>query len=200
MYAAPRRGRPNSPAYLCSGIAVCGMPDCGRPLHGRPRKNMKPYDDGSVRRQYWCGPYWRGGCARIAVDQRDLDEAAAALAIGILSDPRNTAAIETAAREIASEAARLDLEIVEAEDVAEALADRLGRGEITLTRYDKATKPLDACIQQLKAERAALSPPGSVPRRSCRWRQAANSGSGGGGMPIRRRGGRCSRRRCAADV
>lgn len=75
-----------------------------------------------------------------------MDEAVSALVIEILSDPRNTAAIETSAREIASETARLDLEIAEAEAVAEALADRLGRGEIPLTRYDVAVRPLDARI------------------------------------------------------
>jgi DNA invertase Pin-like site-specific DNA recombinase len=162
-FTARRRGRPISPAYLCSGIAICGIPGCGKPLTGRPRNNMKPYEDGSVRRQYWCGPSSRGGCVRISVDQRGLDEAAAALAIEILSDPRNTAAIDAAARELASQTARLDLEIAEAEDVAEALADRLGRGEITLARYDRATNPLDARIQKLKAERAALSSPSSAP-------------------------------------
>jgi hypothetical protein len=154
-----RHGRPNSPAYLCSGIAVCGMPDCGNPLHGRPRKNMKPYGDGSVRRQYWCGPSARGGCMRIAVDQRDLDEAAAALAIEILADPRHAAEIEAVAREVESEASRLDLAIAEAEGVAEALADRLGRGDITLTRYDIAVRPLDERIAKLKAERSALGGP-----------------------------------------
>jgi len=92
-----------------------------------------------------------------------LDKAASVLVVEILSDPRNTAAIETAAAAIASEAARLDLEIAEAEDVAEVLADRLGRGEIPLTRYDVAVRPLDARIEKLKAERAALSAPGSAP-------------------------------------
>jgi hypothetical protein len=75
-----------------------------------------------------------------------------------LSHPR-AGEIETAALEIASEATRLDLEIVGAEEVAEALADRLGRGEITLTRYDVAIKPVDDRIARLRAERAALPEP-----------------------------------------
>jgi hypothetical protein len=91
-----------------------------------------------------------------------MDAAVSALVIEILSDPRNTTAIESAARQIASETARLDLAIAEAEDVAEALADRLGRGEITLTRYDVAVKPLDARIAKLRAERDALPDPGSA--------------------------------------
>jgi site-specific DNA recombinase len=158
MYTARRPGRPSSWHYLCAGIATCGVEGCGRTLHGRPRNNMKPYPDGAVNRQYWC-PKTHGGCGRIAVDQRRLDEAAAALAIEILADPRHADAIEATAREIESQAARLDLAIGEAENVANALADRLGRGDITLTRYDIAIRPLDERIAKLKAERAALGAP-----------------------------------------
>ncbi len=159
IYAARRRERPISPVYLCSGIAVCELPDCGKPLHGRPMKHMKPYDDGSVRRQYWCGPYSSGGCGRVMIDQRGLDEVAEALVIEILADPRHADAIEVVARAVESEAAQLDLAIAEAESVAEALADRLGRGDMTLSRYDIAIRPLDERIAKLKAERAALGGP-----------------------------------------
>ena len=132
------------------------------PCTVEPRKELKPYADGSVRRHYWCVKSI-GGCRKTSIDQRALDKAISVLAIEILSDPRNTAAIETAAAEIASEAARLDLEIAEAEAVAEAIADRLGRGELPLTRYDVAVRPLDIRIAKLKAERAALPTPGSAP-------------------------------------
>jgi DNA invertase Pin-like site-specific DNA recombinase len=162
MFASRRRGRPNNPIYLCSGYSVCGRPECDEhPLHVRPRYDMKPYEDGEVIRSYICNP-GVGGCGKVEVDQRTMDAAVSALVIEILSDPRNTTAIESAARQIASETARLDLAIAEAEDVAEALADRLGRGEITLTRYDVAVKPLDARIAKLRAERDALPDPGSA--------------------------------------
>ncbi len=160
IFAARRRGRPAR--YLCAAVAVCGAPGCGFPLYGRARKELKPYADGSVRRHYWCVKSV-GGCGKTSIDQRALDKAASVLVVEILSDPRNTAAIETAAAAIASEAARLDLEIAEAEAVAEALADRLGRGEIALTRYDVAVRPLDMRIAKLKDERAALPTPGSAP-------------------------------------
>jgi len=160
IFAARRRGRPTR--YLCAALAICGAPGCGFPLYGRAQKAMKPYPDGSVRRHYWCVRSV-GGCGKTSIDQRALDKAVSTLVIEILSDSRNTAAIETAAREIASEAARLDLAIAEAEDVAEALADRLGRGELTLNRYDVAVKPLDQRITKLKAEREALSSPGYKP-------------------------------------
>ena len=116
------------------------------------------------KRQDRCGPSSSGkGGAKISVDQRGLDEAAAAIAVEILADPRHAEAIESVTREIESEAARLDLAIAEAERVAEALADRLGRGELTLSRYDIAIRPLDERIAKLKAERAALG--GLSPQR-----------------------------------
>ena len=191
-FAARRRSQPNSGAYLCTGVAVCGRSDCGSPLHGRARKDMKPYDDGSVHREYWCGPY--PGCGRIMVDQRGLDEAAAALAIEILADPRHADAVETTAREMKTEADRLDLAIAEAENVAEALADRLGRGDMTRSRYDIAIRPLDERVAKLKAERAALGdlslqrpPAESREHWQRRWKEA-DAGEGA----------RCSKWRCGA--
>ena len=158
MYAARRRSEPRSDTYLCTGIAFCGRPGCGKPLTGHPVPALKPYEDGSVRRDYRCGPSANGrGCGKISVDQRGLDEAAGAIAVAILSDSRHAEAIESATRELESEAARLDLAaIAEAERVAEALAERLGRGELTLGRYDIANRPLDERIAKLKAEREAL--------------------------------------------
>jgi site-specific DNA recombinase len=163
IFASRRRGRPNSPRYLCSGFAVCGRPECKRhPLHGRPRPDLNPYEDGEVTRSYLCNKGAKG-CGKTEIDQRALDKAVTALVIEILSDPDNTAAIETSVRQIANEAARLDLEIAEAEDVATALSDRLGRGEITLSRYDVAIKPLDARIAALRAERDSLPNPDTDP-------------------------------------
>jgi site-specific DNA recombinase len=162
IYAARRRGRPSSPHYLCSSFAVCGQPGCGHILHGRTRNGLKPYPDGSVSRSYWCNPT-AGGCGKTEVDQRALDTAARALVVEILSDTRNTDEIEHAAYEAASEAVQFDIKIAEAEAVAEALTDRLGRGEITLAHYDLVIKPVDERIASLRAERAALPDPGPVP-------------------------------------
>jgi hypothetical protein len=82
------------------------------------------------------------------------------------------------AREIETEAARLDLAIAEAESVAEALSDRLGRGEITLSRYDIAVRPLDERLAKLRAEREALGDTTSQrPQRASRehWQRRWNS-------------------------
>jgi site-specific DNA recombinase len=153
-FAARRRGRPHSPAYLCTGFAYCGR--CGTRLGGRTCPTFRPYPDGSVRRQYWCATRPYNGCAKLYADQRALDEAAGVLTVEILADDRYADAIEATAREIESEATRLDLAIADAESVAEALADRLGRGVITLSRHDIAVRPLDERLAKLKAERAAL--------------------------------------------
>jgi DNA invertase Pin-like site-specific DNA recombinase len=155
MYVARWRSEPRSETSLCAGIALCGRRGCGKPLSVTPVKALKPYPDGSVHRDYRCVKA-RGGCGNLSVDQRGLDEVARALAMAILSDPRHAGAIESASRELANAAARLDLAVAEAEAVAEALADRLGRGELTLSRYEVATRPLDERIAKLKAERAAL--------------------------------------------
>jgi site-specific DNA recombinase len=177
QFAAKRPGRPPSPAYLCSGVALCAL--CMHRLAGRPRANMLPYPDGSVRRQYQCSPSGKGGCGKIAIDQRGLDEAAAALVDAIMSDPRHASQIEAAAARAAERAAELDMEIAGAEETALKLADRLGRGEITLDRYDAATAPLDKRLAALRAARAALSDPAmpAVPKQgngdwARRWKAA----------------------------
>jgi DNA invertase Pin-like site-specific DNA recombinase len=175
-FAARRRGRPYSAVYLCTGVAFCGR--CGTRLGGRTCPTFRPYADGSVRRQYWCATRPYNGCARLYIDQRALDEAAGVLAVEILSDDRHADAIEATAREIESEAARLDLAIADAESVAEALSDRLGRGELTLSRYDIAVRPLDERLAKLRAERAALGDTTvQRPQRASRehWQRRWNS-------------------------
>jgi chromosome segregation ATPase len=140
---------------------------------------LRPYPDGSVHREYWCSPAaHNGGCGKLFVDQRALDKAAEALTIEILSDDRHADAIEATSRELESEAARLDLAIAEAESVAEALSDRLGRGEVTLSRYDIAVRPLDERLAKLRAEREALGDTTSQrPQRASRehWQRRWDS-------------------------
>jgi hypothetical protein len=164
VYAARRRGRPTTEAYLCSGTAVCGV--CGHRLSGRARKNMQPYDDGSVRRQYWCQPRDHdGGCGKISVDQREVDRYVGALVVAILADPRHAAAVESAASATAEARRDLEAEISDAENVARQLADRLGRGEITLDRFDVATAPLDRRITKLRErlDEVIAAPEAAVP-------------------------------------
>jgi DNA invertase Pin-like site-specific DNA recombinase len=158
LFASRRRGRPSSDTYLCSGIAECFH--CRHTLNGRPRANMKPYPDGGVRREYWCQPRAdRGGCGRIAIDQREMDRHVRALTLAILADPRHAGAIEAAARQAADRRATLDTEIAELDQTATELAARLGRGEMNLKRYDAAAAPLDRRLRELRLERDDLGAP-----------------------------------------
>jgi len=170
-YAARRPGRPYTRTYLCSGAVVCAA--CRRPLTTRPVPRRRPYPDGEVARQYWCKKY-TGGCGTIHVDQRDLDAAARELAIAILADPRHAAQVEAAAARHAEEATALDSLIADAEQTALAMADRLGRGEITLDRYDAVIGPLDTRLAGLRAKREALNgAPGPLPAAQSRAGWAA---------------------------
>lgn len=177
LYTSRRAGHPISDTYLCSGLAACGL--CGHGLSGRSRINMRPYDDGGVRRQYWCQPRSHdGGCGRIAVDQRDLDATVRDLALAILADPRHAAAVESAARSAAARRSKLEQEIADLEHTAEQLAARLGRGEISLRRHDAAAKPLDrrlselyATLGELEAEPTVTATPAQVAATAGAWAQ-----------------------------
>jgi site-specific DNA recombinase len=166
-----RPGRPPSPAYLCSGSVFCGR--CGKPLAGRPRINMKHYPDGEVRREYWCCPTsGRGGCGRIAIDQRALDAHAAELAIAVLSDAELANAAETVAAEAEAAGAELDVQMAKAEELRVNLADRLGRGELELDVFGAAVGPLDRRLAKLRDQRKALgTAPARIPADSeAAWR------------------------------
>ncbi|WP_163507677.1 recombinase family protein [Fodinicola acaciae] len=155
LFASRRRGRPNSSVYLCSGLVFCGL--CSHVLTGRPRANMKPYPDGGVRRGYWCQPRsYDGGCGRISVDQRELDKHVGVLVVKILADPRHAAAIEAANKPVREERQRLQTAIAECEELADELAGRLGRREITMSRYDIAMKPIDRDLAKYHAQLTAL--------------------------------------------
>jgi site-specific DNA recombinase len=161
VYAARRPGRPASGAYLCSGVAVCGL--CGKPLGGRPRPQLTPYpDDGDVRREYWCTRAGYGGCGHISVDQRALDDYAKLSAIAILCDSQQAAQIAAAVDEAEAGAAELDSEIARDEVLRRQLAERLGRRELELDEWESAKAPLDKRITELRGKRAAL---GTAPSR-----------------------------------
>lgn len=158
VFTSRRPGRPPSEKYLCSGIALCGK--CGNTLTGRPRNGLGP--DGEPKREYLCVKrVGRGGCWGIVVDGGGLDVWARDFVIVRFSDPRNAPFVSAAlakARAAADKSAHLAEEIRKAEELAQALSDRLGRGEINLTRYDAAVGPLDKRIAELRAEAQSLEP------------------------------------------
>jgi len=166
LYAARKPGRPGVGRYLLTGFLVCGQPGCGASLKGRPATAR-----GVTRKQYWCRE-----CRHTFVDCRPIEEWATDWAIRELSNPAHAAAVEAAEAETARDRARLEGEIAQAEELATAVAERLGAGQITLARYDAVVGPLDDRLGQLRAELAALStdaeplPAGrTIPVRDQRW-------------------------------
>lgn len=142
LYAAGRPGRPPSGRYVMTGIAVCGK--CGTGLAGRP-------DARQARREYWCKK-----CHGVSVDVRRLDEWAGDWAVGVLSDAATADDVAREERERADRRAELAREIASCEETAMLMADRLGRGEMPVERYDAFVRPLDARIAKLRAEIDAL--------------------------------------------
>ncbi len=154
-FAAQGRGRPAAAEYLCSGLVYCG--GCGRQLTGRPQYDRTPYPDGSVRRRYWCQKRLTGGgCNKVSVDLLQLDNAVGALVVARLSDPRHAEAMNAAAVAAATKRQPIAEALATAEDVATQMADRLGRGDISLERYDAVVIPLDRRIAEMRAKLEAL--------------------------------------------
>ena len=164
LYVARRPGKQPSGRYTLTGLAVCGLCDAG--LSGRPVS-------GTDRRHYWCKV-----CRRISVDVARLDVWAADWAIRELSDPASAEALARVEREMATARGKLEGEIAAIEADALAIADRFGRGEMTLARYDAITGPLDKRLAVLRAgldeltanaDVAAYSPRLFTPREAERF-------------------------------
>jgi hypothetical protein len=156
-FAARRPGRPLSPAYLCSGVAVCGL--CGVALAGRPRASKGAYPDGGVRREYWCSPSGMGGCSRISIDQRNLDEWAGDFCVRTLSDPAHADALARAELEMERSRAALLAESEEITATITELDGRLARRDPgwTLARHDGICKPLEARLAEIESELSGLA-------------------------------------------
>jgi site-specific DNA recombinase len=100
------------------------------------------------------------------VDGGGLDGWAEDFVISRFSDPGNALRVTgelARARVVADRSAEIAGEVEKAETLAQTLADRLGRGEITLKRYDAAVGPLDRHIAELQAEAKTLKPTASGP-------------------------------------
>lgn len=146
-------------------------------MTGRPHSGT--YSDGTPRRQYHCNK-GGGGCGKVAADMRAVDGELRAFVALRLSAPRHAAAVAAARAQVADRLAAVNAEIADCEAIAEALADRLGRREITLVAFDKANEPLAADLARLRAERDTL----------CWWgtyRPGAGAGRSHRARPVGRR-------------
>jgi DNA invertase Pin-like site-specific DNA recombinase len=152
LMSGRRRGRPPGERYTASGVLRCGR--CGHRLTGRPHTGT--YPDGVPRRQYHCTKR-SGGCGGVAADVRAVDGELRSFVVRRLSDPRHAAAVAAARARVADRLSAVIVEIAECEAIEEALADRLGRREITVAAFDKANQPLSVDLTRLRSERDALS-------------------------------------------
>jgi DNA invertase Pin-like site-specific DNA recombinase len=174
-YAARKPGRPISGRYTCSGIARCGH--CGHSLTGRPRSNMSPYPDGEVRREYWCSTS-TGGCRRIAIDQRALDDWAGEFVIRTLSDQEQIDAFERASRERAVRREQLQASLasigqIKIDFLAEAGRKRWSMAEISAycDSLDQQQEAIREELLDLAAQEPGPLPPGArtLPARDLAW-------------------------------
>lgn len=161
LLASRRRGRPNSPRDVASGIARCAVPTeegetCGRPLYGRPISGV--YADGQPRRNYVCAKS-TGGCGRLLVDAAMVEIEARAFAVARLSDPRHGQQIAAAFNAAQHARADLDQQIAEAEGTVERLRDELRRKALSLRGYEASVIAVQEHLDGLVAERDALALP-----------------------------------------
>lgn len=93
----------------------------------------------------------------MAADVRAVDRELRSFVMRRLSDPRHAAAVAAARARVADRLSVVTREIAECEAIGEALADRLGRREITLAAFDKANQSIATDLARLRAERDGLT-------------------------------------------
>lgn len=171
--ASRKRGRPAT-VYLLSGIIRCGK--CGQRLYGRPRTSGKPYEDGEVRRQYWCAVHpgkQDSGCGKLCIDQRFADAAIKATVLRRLGDPRHADRLAKVAIRVESKRTRLMAELSRLDNDAEAIASKVvDRG---FAWVDAAMGPLDARRAVIRADLDALETPDATASRDAvaEWEAAS---------------------------
>jgi hypothetical protein len=150
--AARRRGRMPKESYIATGVLRCGV--CGHKLSGR--KTTVP--SGSRQKRYYsyyC-PKIRHGCGQISISMHGTDKEIETLVVSRLSDPEHAAQVSAYTTRRAQQLAAVKEAIAEAEELSEALSERLGRLEITLAAFDRANKPLAERLATLREERTSL--------------------------------------------
>jgi hypothetical protein len=150
--AARRRGRMPKESYIATGVLRCGV--CGHKLSGR--KTTVPSGRSQKRYySYYC-PKIRHGCGQISISMQGADAEIEKLVVARLSDPEHAAQVRSYTTGRAQRLAEVREAIADAEELSEALSERLGRLEITLTAFDRANKPLAQRLAGLREERTSL--------------------------------------------
>ena len=134
------------PAGTCSPACSTAR-SRGAVLAGRPVT-------GTTRRQYWCKVKHP---ARPFVGTARIEEWGAVWATEVLTADTKAEELEAEERELAARSSALALEIASADELANAVGARLGRGEITIDRYEAITRPLEDRLVGLRKEMDALT-------------------------------------------
>lgn len=183
IFAGRRRG-PKRRKYLLTGLMYCG--ECGAHMNARPVSNVKPYEDGSIAREYLCQQTpGRGGCYRVAIDMRYADTVVGAMVLVRLGDPELRASLAVAASEVAGRRGELQRRI---DDHSRLIVDATARGAErgwTFDRVDAFCAPyqqqIDAWRREIHALEVAAPSAPSTPAAAI-----ANKWIGAGG-PLRQR-------------
>ena len=150
------KGRPQGQVHRLTGLMACGT--CGHTLHGMPRRQLPPYPDGSVRREYRCRKdASHFGCGHNTIDAVAAEAIVAEAVKARLGDPRRADRIAARLTQVREQRADKLAEISALEESADNLAVKTATWGID--RVDKAMKPILARLEELRRELGALDEP-----------------------------------------
>jgi DNA invertase Pin-like site-specific DNA recombinase len=156
IFDARRRGRPSGRVHWLSGLIRCGR--CGRPLSGSPRNYLRPYPDGSVRREYRCRRTAdRQGCGLTHIDAVVAETAVAEAVKARLGDPRSAERIAKRLAKAREQRAKIEAEMRLLNDSADELATKTAQWGVE--RVDRAMTPILRRLDELHTELAGLEEP-----------------------------------------
>jgi len=150
------KGRPPGEVHRLTGLMACGR--CGHTLHGQPRRQLPPYPDGSVRREYRCRKDTSHfGCGHNVIDAVAAEAIVAEAVKARLGDPRRAGRIAARLAKVREQRAERRAEMATLEASADNLAVKTATWGVD--RVDKAMKPILARLEGLRWELAALEEP-----------------------------------------
>jgi DNA invertase Pin-like site-specific DNA recombinase len=156
ILAGRPRGRPQGEVHRLTGLMACGR--CGHTLHGMPRRQLPPYPDGSVRREYRCRKdSSHFGCGHNVIDAVAAEAIVAEAVKARLGDPRRADRIAARLAQVREQRAVFQAEISALEASADNLAVKTARWGVD--RVDKAMAPILTRLEQLREKVTALEEP-----------------------------------------
>jgi len=180
IFAGRPRGRPAGRVHVLSGLMRCAR--CGYPMTGMPRRSVKPYRDGSPRREYRCRPAADRpyGCGRNHIDAQAAENAVEHAVKTRLGDPRRAERIARRLARAQEERARVETEMATLRESADELATKTAKWGVA--RVDKALEPILARLTQLEIELAGIDEPEDADTAAADVAQAWDDAKGRGDL------------------